>query len=179
MYMAANQSLNNQYLILTDTLNSLIEDCKLLYNKLKNSIYKKSNFEFLNQINASLNKISIVLFENKDIYSEEFKTFAKIKKYIIYIVGKNCENNDFGHINCVKHILEIFLVLINQKFELLYENISLEDYERELENTSHKLYDFRMYFNDNIFDKDHKFDKDIEKLNSMLTINPNHSPNIL
>ena len=166
-------------------LKEFCANTEIFHNWIKSIIhtlhkhYKKSNFEFLNQINASLNKISIVLFENKDIYSEEFKTFAKIKKYIIYIVGKNCENNDFGHINCVKHILEIFLVLINQKFELLYENISLEDYERELENTSHKLYDFRMYFNDNIFDKDHHFDKDIEKLNSMFTINPNHSPNIL
>lgn len=166
--MNTNPSLNNQYSILTNAVTSIIEDCKLLYKKLKNSVSKKTDFKLLTQINNSLTQISKVLFENKDIYKEEFKTFAKIKKYIIYIVGKNCENENFGHLDCVKYLLKIFLNQIDAKFELLYENIITEDYQLKIKDTSDVLYNFRMFFNENIFIKDHQFDEDIKKLNAMM-----------
>lgn len=158
--MNSNPSLNKQYSILTNAITSI--------NKLINSVSKKTKFKLLTQINNSLAEISKVLFENKDIYKEEFKTFAKIKKYIIYIVGENCENENFGHLDCVKYLLKIFLGQIDVKFELLYENIIAEDYQIKIKETSEELYNFRMFFNENIFIKDYQFDEDIEKLNAMI-----------
>lgn len=166
--MNSNTDINNQYLMIKKSINSVIDACKDLYEKLKQKLSMENKFEFLNIIKSNLNKISNVLIKHASIFKEEFKSYSKIEKYIIYIVGQNCEDENFGHLNCVEFLLTSFKSLFDKKIEYLTGNINHQEYIKQLKLNSKQLYEFRMFFNENIFQKDNQFDDEIKQLNNKL-----------
>lgn len=109
-----------------------------------------------------------MLWENRNLLNDELNFFVVVEHYIIYIVSSNCINHSFGHIECAIYLLNMFKHLIGSKFEYLTTKENFEKYELYLNEYPKKLYEFRMYFNENIFIKNHQFDEDIELLNLKL-----------
>lgn len=165
--MILNATLENQFFILNDSIEHVIEYCKNSFEKIKSTI-KKTDYEFLEKVNAHLKKISTILWENKKLLNDELKCFIEIEHYIIYIMSSNCKNHSFGYLKCTIFLLNMFKNLINSKFEYLLTNRNLDKYKSNLEEYPKKLYEFRQYFNENIFIKDPEFNDDIELLNLKL-----------
>ena len=85
--MILNATLENQFFILNDSIEHVIEYCKNSFEKIKSTI-KKTDYEFLEKVNAHLKKISAILWENKKLLNDELKCFIEIEHYIIYIMFK-------------------------------------------------------------------------------------------
>lgn len=154
--MFSNAAFSNQYLIIKDNADRVIDCCNNICEK--PSPKNERDFQLLNE---SLNMISKVLIENKDFYAEEYKCFVKIEKYIIYIVGENSQKRG---IDCVKYLLNIFLDLLNAKFN------NPNEYNDRLCQYPKRLREFRAYFRKNIFTKDCQFDNAIDSLNAAMQI---------
>ena len=99
---------------------------------------------------------------HETIFSNELKCFVQIETYIIYIVGKNCENKNFGHLNCTYYLLDMFKELFNAKLNYLTDKT---EYDDALNNYPLKLKEFRHYFNEHILIYKPKYDAEIDKLN--------------
>ena len=165
--MIANATLENQFLILRDSIETAIEYCRKSFERMKPSP-KGNRYELLEKANVHLKRISQTLLENKDFLNDELDCFMEVEHYILYILINNCKNPSFDHIDCAVYLLKLFKKLINSKFEYLLTSGNSKEYECNLKEFPKKLYEFRMYFNENIFIKDHQFDEDIELLNLKL-----------
>lgn len=167
--MTINSTNSNYYITIISTIKSkidfVIEYCKKTYNKL---MLNENKLEFFEIINNSLNEISKILKEHENLYLNEYECFIQIKTYILYIVGQNCKIKNFGHIDEIKYLLNIFKDLINAKFEYLRNKTSLETYNEKLKSYPIKIREFRDYFNENILIVTDEFDDDIDRLNYAL-----------
>ena len=159
--------INNLQFQIEPLIETIITYCKESYTKIKSAI-KAVNYDFLNDVNTKIKSILEILFENEDILQQELECFVQIKPYIIYIIGKNCENNQFGFIECCLNLINMFKRLIKAKFEYLNDETKLNDYITLLNKYPKELYDFRMFFNENIFINTSEFNQEIEKLDVKL-----------
>ena len=163
--MIVNATLNNQYHVLIDSIEYVIEYVKQNFNKFKSSLKKENKYKYLEKVNESLKQIFRVLFENENIFKNELECLILIKPYIIYIIAKNCENENFGFIECCIYLLSIFKSLINSKF---INSNEPNKYDKLLIEYPKKIDQFRIYFNENIFIDTHKLDEMIEEFDMIL-----------
>lgn len=166
--MIVNTTLNNQYYILKNSIETVIEYCIGTYDKIKSTIKQENQYEFLEKVDEKIKNIFEILFENEDILENELKCLIQIKPYIIYITGKNCEIPNFGYMNCTIYLLKIFKRLIDAKFQYLNDKSKLTHYNKVLLDYPDELIRFGQYFNENIFIKNNEFDMEIKKLNLKL-----------
>lgn len=152
------------YSIIMTKIQEVIEYCKEIFESFKSTV-NKNRYAFLEVIAEELNTISKVLRQHNDIYQDELTCFVQIKSYILYIVGKNCEIEDFGHLNSVRFLLNLFKNLIDAKFRYIKCQIPQIEYEKKQKGYFTMLDEFDEYFNENILIENNKFDDDVEILN--------------
>ena len=74
----------------------------------------------------------------------------------------------FGHLDSINYLLKMLKELINAKFEYINKTISLKEYSVISQKLDDDLWNFRSFFNENIFIPTDEFDEDIEKLNASM-----------
>lgn len=152
------------YSIIMTKIQEVIEYCKEIFESIKSTI-NNNKYDFLELITEELNTISKVLRQHNDIYQDELTCFVQIKSYILYIIGKNCEIKDFGHLKSVRFLMNLFKNLIDEKFRFIKDKVSQNEYEKKLKRYFTMLDEFDEYFNENIIIENSKFDEDVELLN--------------
>jgi hypothetical protein len=155
--MIANTPSNHQYYIVKDSIESLIKE---IDEKITSS--KEESLQFLENVDNKLQDIYNVLKDYETIFSNELECFVQIETYIIYIVGNNCNNKNFGHLKCTYYLLDIFKELFDAKINYLTDKTEYDDI---LNNYPIKLKKFRHYFNEQILIHEPKYDVEIDKLN--------------
>ena len=167
--MISNETLNNKYLMLKDSLEDVMEYIEQNSQKINTSSKKDNKYEPLEKINAHMQRISRALWQNDELFDEEIICFSQVEHYIIYIIYNNCVEDNFGHVNCTLYLLNIFKELIDAKFKFLFDEKQLEDYATIKKQYSKDLDNFSKYFYEHIFIESHEFDYEIDELNRMLS----------
>lgn len=169
MEITPSKHVTNEYTIIIFKIESVIEYCKDIYNTVKASLIKQNKNEFYEFMDQHLSELSTLL-ESENYLSEEFDFFIRLKNFILYISAQNCKIENFGHLDSINYLLKLLKEFVNAKFEYIDKNISSNEYSVISEKLENDLWNFRLFFNENILIQTDEFDKDIENLNDAMRI---------
>ena len=167
MELNTTKQVSSGYSIIICKIESVIKYCKEIYDRVKTSLIKENKNDFFEYMDFQLNEISTLL-ESEEYLSEEFDFFIRSKNLILYISAQNCKIENFGHLDSINYLLKMLKELINAKFEYINKTISLKEYSVISQKLDDDLWNFRSFFNENIFIPTDEFDEDIEKLNASM-----------
>ena len=87
---------------------------------------------------------------------------------VLYISAQNCIIKNFGQLDSINYLLKLLKELIEAKFKYINKIISFNEYSLILEKLNEELWNFRLFFNENMLVQTDVFDEDIEKLNASM-----------
>lgn len=129
-------------------------------NNLKSFVKSKNNskFDIYQELRIELESITNRL-RNIEIFKNEFIYFRFIKRKILYIINKNCENNSFGYCDFALELLKFFMEIWDAKIRLItnFSQEELEIYKNQKKLSKKTCHEYRREFYCNIYETSDEF----------------------
>ena len=146
-----------------DIVSKIKEMIEAGFEKLKSFVKSKNNskFDIYQELRTKLESIANRL-RNVKLFRNEFIYFRSIKRKILYILNRNCENRFFGYCDFALELLKFFMEIWDAKIRLItnFSQEELEIYKNQKDLSKRRCHDYRREFYCNIFEANDEFSQD-------------------
>ena len=145
-----------------------------LLRQLKNNlikIFQRKAKNNENSLNTSFDNLRDCLLSYDEL-SDEFIAFTQMRKYLKYILIDKPDNIECNE-RFINNAFNTFSDLLNSKLNYLMkkDEYSKKEYLNQCKIFKDKYYEYRKYFNLNIYENNHEFDKQTNEIGNIILMN--------